>query len=459
MERAPTSVNSSLLKYFRYPEQHGRFASAGSLSASRGFFRFDGNTLYGRVNGQPANTPVELGEDKVAEASSKNGVVYLPFDLTDVVDSLRQEAYMKGSQSGLTPAITAAYYFVRPILPVAIRKHLQSFRLRNWERLPFPHWPVDRTVDNLMEQVLLMILRAENLEEIPFIWFWPDNASSSALVTHDIETAAGIDLCPMIMDINDSFGVSASFQVIPEHRYHVTREFLDSLRQRGFEVVVHDLNHDGRLFHERKQFMERAKRINAYGKEFGAKGFRAGVLYRNQEWFDALDFEYDTSVPNVAHLDPQRGGCCTVMPYFVGNLLELPVTMTQDYTLFNILNDYSTRLWEQQTDLILEKHGLINVIIHPDYITGPRERAVYEALLGHLIDLRQKQNVWITTPGEVNRWWRQRAEMTIVEEDGLLRIAGAGNERASIAYATERDGQLVYSRAPLQTKVPGSVIG
>jgi len=83
--------------------------------------------------------------------------------------------------------------------------------------------------------------------------------------------------------------------------------------------------------------MKRVARINAYGKEFGATGFRAGVLYRNQRWFDALDFEYDSSVPNVAHLDPQRGGCCTVMPYFVGKMLELPVTMTQDYTLFHIL--------------------------------------------------------------------------------------------------------------------------
>ena len=81
-----------------------------------------------------------------------------------------------------------------------------------------------------------------------------------------------------------------------------------------------------------------------------AKGFRAGVLYRKQLWYDALDFEYDMSVPNVAHLDPQRGGCCTVMPYFLGNLLELPVTTTQDYCLFNILNDYSINLWERQIE-------------------------------------------------------------------------------------------------------------
>jgi hypothetical protein len=455
-------MDSSVIRYFRHPEQYGRFGLTGTLSGNSGYFQFGKNTLYGRVKGQPASTPVGLLESRVGEATIKDGIVCLPFDLTEVVEGLRQETYVNRGGGGLMPAITAAYYFVRPILPVVIRKHLQSIRLRNWDRLPFPHWPVDRTVDSLMEQMLLMVLRAENLKEIPFIWFWPDNASSSAVVTHDIETAAGTDLCPMIMDINDSFGISASFQVIPEQRYHVTETFLESLRQRGFEIVVHDLNHDGRLFHKRKQYMERAARINAYGKEFGAKGFRSGILYRNQQWFDALDFEYDMSVPNVAHLDPQRGGCCTVMPYFVGHVLELPVTMTQDYTLFNILNDYSTKLWQQQTELIMEKYGLINVIIHPDYITGPRERAIYEALLHHLVDLREKRNVWITIPGEVNRWWRQRAQMTIVEEDGLLRIEGAGNERASIAYASECDGQLVYSRVPretsLQTKVPGTAI-
>ena len=59
------------------------------------------------------------------------------------------------------------------------------------------------------------------------------------------------------------------------------------------------------------------------------------------------------SVPNVAHLEPQRGGCCTVMPYFIGDILELPLTTTQDYSLFHILGDYSIALWKQQIELIL----------------------------------------------------------------------------------------------------------
>lgn len=453
-----------LSQYFLCPEQYSRIALSEAPFEKSGYFRFGEVTLYGRCSGVlSADSAEEACGDVAAGVRFEHEIVYLPFDVDEVVEGLRRELYVRVHASGaMKSAVASLYYLMRPILPVGVRKHLQRIRLRGWDKLRFPHWPVDRTVDSLMERLLLLAIRAQNINRVPFIWFWPEGASSCALMTHDVESASGLEQCRTLMDANDSFAIKAAFQVIPEERYHVTPAFLESIRERGFEVVVHDLNHDGRLFHDRKQFLDRAAKINAYGKEFGAKGFRAGVLYRNQEWFDALDFEYDMSVPNVAHLDPQRGGCCTVMPYFVGHVLELPVTMTQDYTLFHILNDYSTKLWEQQAELIMEKHGLINVIIHPDYITGSRERAVYEALLGHLADLREKKNVWITTPGEVNRWWRQRAQMTIVEEDGLLRIEGAGNERASIAYASECDGELVYSRVPretcLQTKVPGTAL-
>jgi len=222
----------------------------------------------------------------------------------------------------------------------------------------------------------------------------------------------------------------------------VSPEFLDLLRRRHFEVVVHDLNHDGHLYADRQQFLERAARINSYRDAFGAEGFRAGVLYRKQVWFDALKFSYDMSVPNVAHLDPQHGGCCTVMPYFIGDILEIPVTTVQDYTLFNILKEYSTALWKRQIELIMAKHGLMSFIVHPDYVMEPRARGIYEELLGYLADLRREHSVWIATPGEVNRWWRQRAAMKLVESEGAWRIEGTGAERACVAYANECDGQL-----------------
>ena len=100
-------------------------------------------------------------------------------------------------------------------------------------------------------------------------------------------------------------------------------------------------------------------------------------MYRNISWYDALDVSYDMSVPNVSHLDPQQGGCCTVFPFFVGNIVELPVTMTQDYSLFHILGQYSTDLWIEQSKRIRQKNGLISVIVHPDYLISQKARQVY----------------------------------------------------------------------------------
>ena len=443
-------MNDSLTQYYRCPEHYVRLALRGPLSETDGFFRLGpGTVCYGKCSRHsPADSPSGLLHDALQDTTIDGDTIHLPFDLKQVVENLRYELYSGEHTNGnglKTQALTKAYYLIRPLLPVSIRKHIQKWRLRGWDQLPFPQWPVDRTVDQVFEQVMLLSLRAQSADRIPFIWFWPDGANSCAIMTHDVETAMGRDSCGHLMDMDDASGIKAAFEIVPQQRYQVTSDFLKSIRQRGFEIVVHDLNHDGRLFSNREQFLERVASIHAYKEQFGAIGFRAAVLYRKQSWFGALDFAYDMSVPNVAHLDPQRGGCCTVMPYFVGKILELPVTTTQDYTLFHILNDYSINLWQKQIDLIMEKHGLISFIVHPDYIGAPRERKIYQALLKHLANLRKERALWITTPGEVNHWWRQRAEMKLVEDRYGLRIEGDGNERARIAFASENKGRIAYT--------------
>jgi hypothetical protein len=230
---------------------------------------------------------------------------------------------------------------------------------------------------------------------------------------------------------------------------------LDEIRARGFEICVHDLNHDGRLFSDHAQFLNRAKRIRQYQVEFGAKGFRSAVLYRNADWFGALDFSYDMSIPNVAHLDPQRGGCCTVFPFLIGNIVELPVTTTQDYSLFHILGDYSTRLWREQISIIRAKHGLMSFIIHPDYIIREKARKIYTELLLYLAELRAKGETWIALPMEVAAWWRMRNQMEIVGENGCWRIEGEGSERADLAFAVLENDSIVYEVGRQANEQPG----
>ena len=120
------------------------------------------------------------------------------------------------------------------------------------------------------------------------------------------------------------------------------------------------------------------------------------------------------------------------------------MTTVQDYTLFNILNDFSTTIWRQQTEIIANKFGLMSFIIHPDYVIEERERAIYEELLRHLVDLREKKSVWVTTPSEVNRWWRQRAEMRLVSTPDGWKIEGAGDGRGRVAYASLEGNRIVY---------------
>jgi hypothetical protein len=287
-------------------------------------------------------------------------------------------------------------------------------------------------------------MKAKGVDRIPFIWFWPEDYSGCAIMTHDVETSSGLNFIASMMDIEDSHDVKSSFQIIPEKRYQAPQSLLNQIRARGCEVNVHDLNHDGHLFRERSEFVRRVKKINNYQREFGALGFRAGVLYRNLDWYDDLDFAYDMSVPNVGHLDPQLGGCCTVMPYFIGKILEVPLTTIQDYSLFHILGDYSIDLWKKQITLILEENGLLSFNIHPDYVVSPRAREVYVKLLEYL-SLRTTRNVWMTLPREVDRWWRQRTEMKLVTQGEKWVIEGPGNERARIAYAVLAGGELRYS--------------
>jgi hypothetical protein len=441
-----------MIDHFRCPREFVCIGVQGDLSEHAGFFKFGSESVcYGRTSAfTPSPEAGRILNDALKYVRGGPNGINLPFDLAETVNALRCEKYVRNgngasSSSILQRSVRAAYYAVRPAMSVSVRKHLQRYSLRGWDEREFPRWPVETSVESTFETAMLLNLKAKGLKEVPFIWFWPDGAQACALMTHDVEAAAGRDFCDRLMDIDDSYGIKASFQVVPEWRYEVSEAYLDNIRQRGFELNVHDLNHDGNLYRDYEEFRRRAAVIEGYRKIFGARGFRSGVLYRNIDWFDLLHFEYDTSVPNVAHLDPQHGGCCTTFPYFIGDLLEIPVTMTQDYTLFNILGQYNLDLWESQMEAVRRKHGVMNFIVHPDYVRNGPEQKVYRSLLARLAEMRKTAGVWTPLPGDLNQWWRERSRMKLVKNGGAWEIEGDGKVRARIAYARLENGTLAYS--------------
>jgi len=442
----------AFLEYFRCPEEYAPFSVPASPAGKAAYFRFGPETIcFGRSGaGNGSDEPGRKLDDVLAQVRIDGSLCALPFDPSEVVDNLRTERYVNGHHmSATTPGIrkTArkAYGYARPFLPRLLRRSLQRLHLHGWKGIDFPNWPVDRNVDRIFEQLLVLSLKTLRVPAIPFIWFWPDGYSSCALMTHDVESTAGRDFCSQLMLLDERRGIKSAFQIIPEDRYEVTPEFLESIRERGFEINVHDLNHDGNLFSERGQFLRRADRINEYVRRFSCAGFRSGVLYRNPEWYDAFEFSYDMSIPCVAHLEAQRGGCCTVMPFFIGKILELPLTTSQDYALFHLLDDYSLEIWMRQIRLVMKGHGLASCIVHPDYVIEKRARRSYESLLDFLAHLRAQENLWLPLPRDVDRWWRERSAMRLVPKGGSWQIEGAGNERARIAWASLEGERLVYS--------------
>jgi hypothetical protein len=444
------TLNRALLDRYLCPERFVDMKVIGQLSDDKGYFRFGQNaTCYGRsASGFRTGRADAALYDALGDVTIRGTTVGLPFDPTEVIDNLRLERYAtrngRGAFSRRERLLKDIYYLFRPLMPIKLRKHFQRARLTGWRDLSFPHWPVDTTVEDLCEQLLLLSMKAKGVDRVPFIWFWPEGAQSCIAMTHDVETEKGRDFCPELMSLDESFGVNASFQVVPEGRYQTSERFIQGIRDRGFEINIQDLNHDGRLFRDPDEFGRRAQRINRYVRTYNASGFRAAVLYRNLDWYDQLQFAFDMSVPNVAHLDPQKGGCCTVMPYFFGKTLEIPVTTTQDYTLFHLLNDYSLELWKAQTSLIVARSGLVSFIVHPDYVIEEQARGVYRDLLAFLSELRRTQRIWLALPGEIDRWWRARHEMRIVGQDGNWRIEGQGAARARIAFARRIGDRLTY---------------
>src|SRR5256886_16664984 len=122
------------------------------------------------------------------------------FQADEIISNLRHERYAKngdGIRARLADSrmVRRLYYRLRPFLPFPLRRQLQRARLSDWKTIPFPQWPVDRTVEQLLERLLMLSMEVQGIRRVPFVWFWPDGAMSCAVMTHDVEQLAGRRFC------------------------------------------------------------------------------------------------------------------------------------------------------------------------------------------------------------------------------------------------------------------------
>src|SRR2546430_6755323 len=187
-------MNGAFLDYYRCPESFATFGLSGKLSSSNGFFHFGPEPIcYGPTcAGHSAKFVTDELHDVSDQIIAEGSTLQLPFSPSEVVSNLRYERYASasngnGKQLSSAPAIRKAYYKMRPILSLSVRKHFQRLCLSDWEQIAFPHWPVDLSVELMFEKLLALLLQVHGVDQIPFIWFWPNGFSSCAIMTHDVE--------------------------------------------------------------------------------------------------------------------------------------------------------------------------------------------------------------------------------------------------------------------------------
>jgi peptidoglycan/xylan/chitin deacetylase (PgdA/CDA1 family) len=327
------------------------------------------------------------------------------------------------------------YYRLKPVLPRPLTRRLRQVQGSGAATASPLGWPIEPRYAQFMWGVVGTLLATTNRSAVPFIHFWPDGHRFAFVLTHDVETADGQAHVQRLADLETEYGFRSSFNFVAE-RYRLDHALLDSLKARGFEIGVHGLKHDGRLFSSHPEFVRRAARINQHLKALDAVGFRAPLTHRQPEWMQALEIEYDLSFFDTDPYEPIPGGTMTIWPFQIGRFIELPYTLVQDYTLTAVLGETTPRIWVEKVDFIETFSGLALLNSHPDYLLEPANWRLYEQFLQAM--RRREGSYWHALPREVARWWRARRQVATPDAlpgavTGTISLnSGDGEARISI---------------------------
>jgi peptidoglycan/xylan/chitin deacetylase (PgdA/CDA1 family) len=370
------------------------------------------------------------GEQVAAVWRSDAGSVLLPFDPGEVMRSFWTEAYRVHGAGGGRSARRIAiriYYLLRPLIPRPLQIRMRRRYARAQTAPAFPRWPIEPSLHDLYRRLHELVSDVVG-ETVPWIGFWPDDRSWAAVLTHDVETADGRDAVEEIVTMELAAGLRSSWNVVPR-RYEVADGLVASLADRGFEVGLHGLYHDGRDLASRRQLLERLPEMRSVAQRIGATGFRSPATQRSPELIALLGFDYDSSYPDTDPYEPQPGGAATWLPYSIGDTVELPITLPQDHTLFVILQHADERVWLYKLEALRRRGGLAVVLTHPDYMLDPAIRAAYGRLLERL---RGDASAWHALPRDVAAWWRARAASTLVRDEDAWTIVGPAAGRGRV---------------------------
>ncbi len=370
--------------------------------------------LFARLGGQSramdssfAKFDLDGGGAVTASVDRATGHVHIPFSLAEAFENYVLERWSTRSpQRRLSSRQLEAFYRVKRLVPRAAQFAARRALIR-WQGLPdFPRWPYDDSLPRLLRFYIHCAALASGRSSLRFRWFWPGHARAALILTHDVESAAGLRGAVRVADAEEKRGLRSSFNIVARW-YPIDWGIVGELKARGFEIGVHGVFHDRSMFSSREQFEGQQPALRDAVEAFGATGFRSPATHRVLDWLPELPVAYDCSVPHSDPYEPQPGGCCSPWPYMIGDLVELPYTLPQDHTLYTLLGHRTPDLWLRQVDRLERVHGLVQCLSHPDpeYLGDKRRFAIYQTFLDAVAE---RDGLWKALPREVADWWRVR---------------------------------------------------
>lgn len=295
------------------------------------------------------------------------------------------------------------YYRIKPAIPrhlqISLRRIIAARKRKRYADI----WPIDPAAANHPES-----------------WGgWPEKRKFALVLQHDVDSLKGLRQCIRLMDIEKQLGFRSSYNFVPEG-YPTPATLMRDLVATGFEVGVHGLKHDGKLFRTPKYFLDRLPQINHYLGEWGATGFTSPSMIHRLEWIGELQIEHSCSTFDTDPFEPQPEGVKRIFPFTVNNasqtrtFVEIPYTLPQDHGLFVILREKDIRIWKQKLGWLVRNGGMAALNTHPDYMNFgttalSREEYPVEYYIRFLEHIRKEYpgQYWHVLPREMALFWRK----------------------------------------------------
>lgn len=300
------------------------------------------------------------------------------------------------------------YYVTKPLIPRPLQLSMRRARIGLLRRRYSKTWPI----------------YAPAAHGIASGISWPGGKRFALLLTHDVESETGRDRCRQLLQTEKELGFRSAFYFVPL-RYSTHSDLREAIARQGFEVGVHGLYHDGKLYNNVELFRERVPQINEYLSAWETSGFSSPCAHHNLEWTPALDIKYAVTTYDTDPFEPQSCGIGTIFPFLVRNCLtgreyvEVPYTLPQDFALYVLMQEKSNKIWKRKLDWIIECGGMVHLKTHPDYMSFETEKAgieeypirYYTNILQY-IQTRYAGQYWHVIPIELANFFMERTDST-----------------------------------------------